>query len=199
MLLAWIDAWEIIGAASTSGVVLHLNYSNQTTMSHQHLLADSDNKNVSPLCFLNPNAACLHIICCVTVKECLMVCMRHHQYNHPEPELCLLLVWMSRAWHLDADALRAIANPQGPGRVRTTAGLGRSLPFFSIRASLAGANVFLTGATGYLGQLILEQLLRTVPELGCVFVLSRGKRDLTARQRINKWVGRPCTCNDQTK
>lgn len=91
-------------------------------------------------------------------------------------------------------ALRAIANPYGHDHVFMATGLpdsadeARAFPFFSIRASLAGANIFLTGGTGYLGQLLLEQLLRTVPDLGTVFVMSRNKKDMTARQRVDKWV-----------
>ena len=36
-------------------------------------------------------------------------------------------------------------------------------PLLSIRESLAGSVVFITGVTGYLGSLVLEQLLRTCP------------------------------------
>lgn len=42
------------------------------------------------------------------------------------------------------------------------------------------------GATGFLGSLVLEQLLRCVPGLKQVYVLARGKKGLTAQQRIDR-------------
>ena len=56
----------------------------------------------------------------------------------------------------------------------------------SIAETLAGAHIFITGATGYLGKAVVEKLLRGVPDLGRLYILARGKRDLTAQERVNK-------------
>ncbi len=44
------------------------------------------------------------------------------------------------------------------------------------RQALAGKRVLLTGATGFLGKVILEKLIREVPDLGGVILLMRGNR-----------------------
>lgn len=54
----------------------------------------------------------------------------------------------------------------------------------SVRSSFKGKNVFITGITGYVGSLVLEQLLRVCPDVGRVYVLIRGKRNQTAKQRL---------------
>jgi fatty acyl-CoA reductase len=41
----------------------------------------------------------------------------------------------------------------------------------SIPAAFSGHSVLITGATGYLGSLLLEQLLRLVPDIKKVYVL----------------------------
>jgi len=56
---------------------------------------------------------------------------------------------------------------------------------FSIKQTFAGAHVFLTGCTGYIGGLVLEQLLRTT-EVSRVYVLLRSKRGQTAQDRCNQ-------------
>lgn len=46
---------------------------------------------------------------------------------------------------------------------------------FSIREELDGSSVLITGALGFVGSLLVEQLLRTT-EVGRVYVLVRGRR-----------------------
>lgn len=43
-------------------------------------------------------------------------------------------------------------------------------------AALSGKHVLITGATGFLGKVVLEKLLRTVADIGGVYVLMRGNR-----------------------
>lgn len=56
----------------------------------------------------------------------------------------------------------------------------------SIQDAFAGRTVFLTGATGFVGSLVLEQLLRTCPDLQKVYVLVREKRGVLANQRLHR-------------
>ncbi len=57
-------------------------------------------------------------------------------------------------------------------------------------ASLHGAHLLLTGATGFVGKVVLAELVRRREELGLekVYVLVRGKKDRTAEQRFEKEV-----------
>lgn len=45
-----------------------------------------------------------------------------------------------------------------------------------IQKFYSGANIFLTGGTGFLGQLIIEKLLRSCPDIGNIYILIRGKK-----------------------
>lgn len=54
----------------------------------------------------------------------------------------------------------------------------------SVKQSFKGANVFLTGVTGFVGSLVLEQLLRVCPEVGTVSVLIRARKNKSAKERL---------------
>lgn len=56
----------------------------------------------------------------------------------------------------------------------------------SIPEALHGRTVLLTGATGFVGSVVLEQLLRTCPDVHKVFVLVRQKRGVAAHTRIRQ-------------
>lgn len=55
----------------------------------------------------------------------------------------------------------------------------------SVKAAFAGATVLLTGASGYVGSIILEQLLRICPEVKTIFVVFRDKRNKSAKERLD--------------
>ncbi|TRW45369.1 HAD-IB family hydrolase [Georgenia yuyongxinii] len=57
-------------------------------------------------------------------------------------------------------------------------------------SSLDGAHVLLTGATGFVGQAVLEKLLSSYPSTR-VSVLVRPRGDLTAQQRVDKLMRKP--------
>lgn len=63
-----------------------------------------------------------------------------------------------------------------------------------IAETLAGAHVFITGATGFLGKAVVEKLLRSVPDLGGLYILARAKRDVSARDRVDKLFAGSVSC-----
>ena len=48
----------------------------------------------------------------------------------------------------------------------------------------AGRDIFVTGATGFLGKCLVEKLIRSIPDIGRVMVLVRPKRGKTVQERI---------------
>lgn len=56
----------------------------------------------------------------------------------------------------------------------------------SVKAAFQDAVVLITGATGYIGSLVVEQLLRTCPGLKKIYFLARGKKGSEARARVDK-------------
>lgn len=50
---------------------------------------------------------------------------------------------------------------------------------------LRGKHVLITGTTGFLGKVVLEKLIRAVPDIGGIHLLIRGnKRHPNARERF---------------
>eukprot|EP00878_Enallax_costatus_P036666 GHUV01041200.1.p1 GENE.GHUV01041200.1~~GHUV01041200.1.p1 ORF type:complete len:163 (+),score=25.06 GHUV01041200.1:383-871(+) len=62
---------------------------------------------------------------------------------------------------------------------------GMAAQSFSIKSEFDGAVVFITGATGYIGSVVLEQLLRTT-NVGTVYMLMRPRRGEDIQQRLDK-------------
>ena len=56
-------------------------------------------------------------------------------------------------------------------------------PLQSIADFYAQKDVFITGATGFMGKCLLEKILRSVPDVGSVFVLTRAKKGKSPEQR----------------
>jgi fatty acyl-CoA reductase len=49
----------------------------------------------------------------------------------------------------------------------------------------AGKNVFITGATGFLGKCLIEKLLRSTPDIGKIYLLVRSKKGKDIHQRLD--------------
>ncbi len=56
----------------------------------------------------------------------------------------------------------------------------------SIGDFYANKDVFITGASGFLGKCLVEKLLRGVPDIGHVMILIRPKRGMTVEERVKK-------------
>ena len=55
-----------------------------------------------------------------------------------------------------------------------------------IQEFYAGRSVFITGATGFMGKVLVEKLLRSCPEIGCLYLLVRPTSDKYARFRLKE-------------
>lgn len=64
----------------------------------------------------------------------------------------------------------------------------RPAQHLSVRTSLSGKRVLLTGTTGFLAKVVLEKLIRTVPDVDRVILLIRGGRSGNARDRFEREI-----------
>ena len=63
-----------------------------------------------------------------------------------------------------------------------------SFPPLSVLSALDGATLFLTGGTGFVGKVILEKLLRSVSNIGRIYLLVRPRKGSTADERLQAEV-----------
>ena len=54
-----------------------------------------------------------------------------------------------------------------------------------IKQFYAGKDVLVTGATGFMGKVLVEKLLRSIPDIGDVYILVREKRGKTSKERLD--------------
>lgn len=57
-----------------------------------------------------------------------------------------------------------------------------------IQAYYKGKYVFITGATGFLGKVLIEKLLRSCTDLKAIYVLVRSKKGKSASERLREIV-----------
>ncbi|MDQ4106258.1 MAG: SDR family oxidoreductase, partial [Actinomycetota bacterium] len=57
-----------------------------------------------------------------------------------------------------------------------------------LREAYRGKTVLLTGGTGFLGMALVEKILRSLPELGCLYLVVRASREKGAAERFEKDV-----------
>lgn len=66
-------------------------------------------------------------------------------------------------------------HPAGSPAAMQPPASGGEQPKVSIRTAFAHKTVLITGATGYVGSLVLEQLLRMCPDVKAVYTIARDK------------------------
>ncbi|XP_044235646.2 fatty acyl-CoA reductase 1 isoform X2 [Ursus arctos] len=76
------------------------------------------------------------------------------------------------------DLVLPLLVPTGDDRIRMV----------SIPEYYEGKNVLLTGATGFLGKVLLEKLLRSCPKVNSVYVLVRQKAGQTPQERVEEII-----------
>lgn len=61
----------------------------------------------------------------------------------------------------------------------------------AIRQFLKDRCILITGATGFVGTIVLEKLLRSCPEIRAIFVLIRKSRSKDVNQRLDELFNNP--------
>ena len=64
----------------------------------------------------------------------------------------------------------------------------QQLPSSEIVNFYRNKSIFITGATGFLGKVLIEKLLRTCHDLNKIYVLVRAKKGHSAAQRLNEML-----------
>ncbi|MYM67163.1 sugar nucleotide-binding protein [Pseudoduganella sp. FT55W] len=60
-------------------------------------------------------------------------------------------------------------------------------PALNVQAALSGKRILITGSTGFLAKVVLEKLIRSVPDIGRIVLLIRGSQNgADARQRFER-------------
>lgn len=52
-------------------------------------------------------------------------------------------------------------------------------------------HVLITGATGFMGKVLVEKLLRSCPKIGTIYLLIRNKKGKESAQRVNEFLNCP--------
>ena len=58
----------------------------------------------------------------------------------------------------------------------------------NIREFFTDKNILMTGVTGFVGKVLLEKILRTIPRIGKIFLLIRNKPKFTLQERMMKEI-----------
>lgn len=61
----------------------------------------------------------------------------------------------------------------------------------SIKEYYAGHSIFITGATGFIGKVLIEKLLRSCPKIEKIYVLIRAKKGKTPEERLRQITDLP--------
>lgn len=69
----------------------------------------------------------------------------------------------------------------------------------TVREYFAGQNILITGGTGFMGKVMIEKLLYSIPDLGTIYILMRPKRGKSIQQRISDILKLPVSIEDITE
>ncbi|XP_051167352.1 putative fatty acyl-CoA reductase CG5065 isoform X2 [Leptopilina boulardi] len=71
-------------------------------------------------------------------------------------------------------------------------------PENSIPVFYAGRSIFITGATGFMGKVLIEKLLRSCPDIQEIFLLMRPKKGISIDDRLRKMLATPALVHVST-
>lgn len=57
-----------------------------------------------------------------------------------------------------------------------------------------GQSIFITGGTGFIGKLLIEKLLRGCPDILCIYVMIRPKKEKNLSQRMKELIEDSVSC-----
>ena len=57
-----------------------------------------------------------------------------------------------------------------------------------IKQFYEGKTIFLTGTTGFVGKVVLEKIIRSLPGFKKLFVMVRAKKNMNVRERFEKSI-----------
>ncbi|CAH0404502.1 unnamed protein product [Chilo suppressalis] len=61
-------------------------------------------------------------------------------------------------------------------------------PSVSVKEYYAGKSLFITGSTGFMGKVLVEKILRSCPDVKCLYVLMRSKKGHSSKERIDEFL-----------
>lgn len=61
-------------------------------------------------------------------------------------------------------------------------------PSIGVSEFYAGKTIFITGATGFMGKVLIEKLLRCCPDVKRIYVLMRPKRGQNPKERLDDFI-----------
>ena len=64
-----------------------------------------------------------------------------------------------------------------------------------IQKFFAGKALFLTGATGFMGKVFVEKILRSCPDLKTLYVLVRPKKGVPPKEKMKKYFENFVSCH----
>ncbi|KAG2726108.1 hypothetical protein I3760_01G097300 [Carya illinoinensis] len=70
----------------------------------------------------------------------------------------------------------------------TTSTLAKMNEGIGVLSFLRGKNLFITGATGFLAKVLIEKILRAVPDVGKIYLLIRAKNKESANERLQSEI-----------
>lgn len=71
----------------------------------------------------------------------------------------------------------------------------KKIPKETIPEFYTGRSILITGATGFMGKVLIEKLLRSCPDVSEIFLLMRAKKNMTIDQRVQKMITLPVSNN----
>ena len=58
----------------------------------------------------------------------------------------------------------------------------------NIREFYKDKTIFLSGTTGFVGKVVLEKIMRSLPEIKRIYVMVRPKKSVTIQERLEKEI-----------